>query len=343
MRFLGIALLIGFIIGATAIVENGNAGLPNGKTFINPEGLFEINKPFKLLTATCPANKATTVMEKTSSSTSVETISSEDKRCTTTVKKFSTDNSRNSTTVVTTGNRVITITSYTRTLIVETTSTSVADVEPTSDTPTVETVATTKEFPSEPTSTTLTTSFTSTRAPTKGGIFCIFVADAYNFGNDGTRYAKYLIGNMSDYFFKSTVGSKAGITKYGYVSTFSVHVALNELKDSHEEFTKVIDTAPDEDIAEPFDTAEAIEIVNRFTKLNGHANALIFISAQKDTKNLPKLEPRSKDWKRIIAVGFDGTDLNNVVDKKKGVAVSVPYNFSMADVKNVIDALLEVF
>ncbi|KAL6736482.1 hypothetical protein Aduo_006832 [Ancylostoma duodenale] len=215
---------------------------------------------------------------------------------------------------------------------------------PPTSAPTSPSTATTATEPAPETETSPTTTVTTT-APKKENITCIFVADAYNFGSDGTGYTqeKYLIGNMSEYFFKSTVKSKAGITKYGYVSTFDIRPAFNALKEKQEEFVKVIDTAPDEDIEEPFATAEAIEIINDFTKVEGKANSLIFFSAQKDTKKLPKLEPKSKDWKRIIAVGFNDTDLNNVVDKEKGVAVRVPYNFSMTDVKNVIDALLAVF
>ncbi|EYC44157.1 hypothetical protein Y032_0470g2028 [Ancylostoma ceylanicum] len=69
----------------------------------------------------------------------------------------------------------------------------------------------------------------------------------------------------------------------------------------------------------------------------------IVLLFRKDTEKLPKLQPKSKEWERIVAVGFDDTDLTNVTDKDRGVVVSIPYNFSEDDVKKVIDALLEGF
>ncbi|EYC44162.1 hypothetical protein Y032_0470g2030 [Ancylostoma ceylanicum] len=345
MQIFDIIFVIALFVGATAIVQIGNEGLPGEKAHINAKGLFQFSRPAKGLPATCPTSENTKVTEKTSNSTSVETIISEDKGCTTTVNRFSADTSRNTSSVVTSGSKIIKTTSYVRILITETNTTSVVDVEPTTDTSTTETVATTEVTPSKTTQTTLTTPSTSTTAPLRKGIACVFVADAYNFGKDIARYTqeRYLIGNMSDYFFKSTVESKAAITKYGYVKSFTIMAAINALKDMHEDFVRDIDTDPEDISTPPFNTAEAIQRINRFDRVKGRANSLIFISAQKDTENLPKLEPKSKEWKRIIAVGFDGTDLTNVIDKDRGAAVSVPYNFSEDDVKKVIDALLEGF
>ncbi|EYC44151.1 hypothetical protein Y032_0470g2028 [Ancylostoma ceylanicum] len=214
-------------------------------------------------------------------------------------------------------------------------------------TTTAEFTTTMEENATSPTAgaTTSTTVSTTTTVPPRKRIICVFVADAYNFGKNSTPYIqeRYLIGNMSDYFFKSTVEPKAGIAKYGYVKSFSVSTALSALKDRQEDFFKVIDTDPEDISALPFDTADAIKRINRFDNVKGRANSLIFISAQKDTEKLPKLQPKSKEWERIVAVGFDDTDLTNVTDKDRGVVVSIPYNFSEDDVKKVIDALLEGF
>ncbi|EPB69308.1 hypothetical protein ANCCEY_11603 [Ancylostoma ceylanicum] len=236
MQIFDIIFVIALFVGATAIVQIGNEGLPGEKAHINAKGLFQFSRPAKGLPATCPTSENTKVTEKTSNSTSVETIISEDKGCTTTVNRFSADTSRNTSSVVTSGSKIIKTTSYVRILITETNTTSVVDVEPTTDTSTTETVATTEVTPSKTTQTTLTTPSTSTT------------------GTDDKE--RYLIGNMSDYFFKSTVESKAAITKYGYVKSFTIMAAINALKDMHEDFVRDIDTDPEDISTPPFNTAE---------------------------------------------------------------------------------------
>ncbi|KHJ95420.1 hypothetical protein OESDEN_04635 [Oesophagostomum dentatum] len=63
------------------------------------------------------------------------------------------------------------------------------------------------------------------------------------------------------------------------------------------------------------------------------------MSAQVDTSTLPKLNPKSKHLKRIVAVGFNETDLAGVVSDR-GVAVKVPILFKPDDTENVLNAIL---
>ncbi|RCN44730.1 hypothetical protein ANCCAN_09245 [Ancylostoma caninum] len=160
---------------------------------MSAEEVFQLSKPGEGAAATCPANEIKTSTERTSNSTSVEIITSEDSRCTTTVKKFSADMSRNTSSVVTSGNRIITTTSHIRTLITETTSTSVIDMEPTTVTPTIETMEPCYEETTQTktlSTTPSTSSTTGTREPTKSGSHCLFAVDLLNFGNDSDAYEK---------------------------------------------------------------------------------------------------------------------------------------------------------
>ncbi|RCN29349.1 hypothetical protein ANCCAN_24894 [Ancylostoma caninum] len=87
----------------------------------------------------------------------------------------------------------------------------------------------------------------------------------------------------------------------------------------------------------------AIEIINKVVKTNDtRVNSLIFISAQQDTSDLPHFKPKDC-LKKVIAVGFNGTDLGKVVENVTGEAISISYNFSEHDARNVIDALLKEF
>ncbi|KAK6045425.1 hypothetical protein COOONC_17070 [Cooperia oncophora] len=59
-----------------------------------------------------------------------------------------------------------------------------------------------------------------------------------------------------------------------------------------------------------------------------------------DTNGLPELTPTLAPGETtIVAVGFDATDLTGIV-KQKGIAVSVPYAFTVDDVQNVVHAVL---
>ncbi|KAK6009712.1 hypothetical protein OSTOST_25338 [Ostertagia ostertagi] len=59
-----------------------------------------------------------------------------------------------------------------------------------------------------------------------------------------------------------------------------------------------------------------------------------------DTSDLPVLKPQKMDSDAtIVAVGFNSTNLEKIVDQK-GRAVKVPFAFTSEDVQNVVKAVL---
>ncbi|KAL6736483.1 hypothetical protein Aduo_006833 [Ancylostoma duodenale] len=201
------------------------------------------------------------------------------------------------------------------------------------------------------TPTTLPTSMTTTAEPTKThNAHCVIVVDLYNFGKDESKYnqEKQFVKKLGASFFNSSGNLTAGLAIYGYVSMLPINLipALNSMTSSPESFNKELDKEIWlRDTDEPSDTTEAIQEINDFKKVKGRANCLIFISAHSilriNTEGLPPLDP-PQDWERIVAVGFNGTDLSKVAVPPRGKAVSVPYSFAAENVEDVVDGVFEV-
>ncbi|VDO21706.1 unnamed protein product [Haemonchus placei] len=85
-------------------------------------------------------------------------------------------------------------------------------------------------------------------------------------------------------------------------------------------------------------TGDAINSINDYKGMS-EVNCLIFFSALMDTAGLPELTPTLAPNAKIVAVGFNGTDLMGIV-RTNGTALSVPYAFSPDDVQNVVQAVL---
>ncbi|ETN83759.1 hypothetical protein NECAME_17350 [Necator americanus] len=181
----------------------------------------------------------------------------------------------------------------------------------------------------------------------KRNIRCLFVGDLFSFGKDAYRYdrEKVFIKEVGADLYRKTENSTVGITTYGFVPVQPLNLipALNGMKQDNEDFAKHVKLQTRLRDAETASTTrEAINEINDFKHVRGRANCLIFFSAQNNTKDLPPLKP-PKDWKRIVAVGFDDTNLTNVVEPPRGVAVSVPYWFKKENVEEVVEAVLEAF
>ncbi|EPB66344.1 hypothetical protein ANCCEY_14565 [Ancylostoma ceylanicum] len=111
------------------------------------------------------------------------------------------------------------------------------------------------------------------------------------------------------------MSSTVGLWAYGHtLTTTSPDAALNFMMDEYDDFMDKLVELEYEEIDEPLSTAE------------------------QDTKTLPQLNPQNMHLKRIVAVGFNGTDLTKVVPPG-GVAVSVKYDYADEDVENVMDAI----
>ncbi|KHJ76177.1 hypothetical protein OESDEN_24203 [Oesophagostomum dentatum] len=90
--------------------------------------------------------------------------------------------------------------------------------------------------------------------------------------------------------------------------------------------------------SDPMTTEKAIQVINNLSSIDTRINCLVFFSAQKNTQQLPLINPINKGITRIVAVGYDSTDLTKVVGTR-GVAVSVPYYWKESDVENVVKAI----
>ncbi|RCN49340.1 hypothetical protein ANCCAN_04591 [Ancylostoma caninum] len=182
--------------------------------------------------------------------------------------------------------------------------------------------------------------------PIKDNVNCLVVADLYNFGKNETRYAqeRRLIKFVASRFFERTDVSTMGIATYGYVPELPINLnkALDRMAVSYDEFAKNLE--PNTQLRstnEHSNTAQALYEINVFKQLKGRANCLVFISAQQNTKHVPRLF--IPWWNRIVVVGFDNTDVTEVIRLTPSVSVQVPYKFRSKNVHEVVDKILEAF
>ncbi|CAJ0598552.1 unnamed protein product [Cylicocyclus nassatus] len=162
--------------------------------------------------------------------------------------------------------------------------------------------------------------------PVKEGIHCLIVGDMNSFNDFPRKYSKEkdFINDVGEEFYNKTNNSSLGVVTYGSSKLPILH-ALNSMKKNFDTFSKAAALEMRARQAETSSSAEeAINRINGLKNLRNRANCLVFVSATNDTTRLPPLEP-DKDWKRIVAVGFDGADLSKVVTPPRGVAVTVPY------------------
>ncbi|KIH53741.1 hypothetical protein ANCDUO_16120 [Ancylostoma duodenale] len=171
---------------------------------------------------------------------------------------------------------------------------------------------------------------------------CLFVYDLYNFGDNVEAYdteQQFVADIGEDFFDSSTMSSTAGLWAYGHtLSTTSPDAALNSMMADYDDFMSKLVELEYEEVDEPLSTADAIERINETYDNRRRANCLVFFSAQQNTEVLPQLDPQNMNLKRIVAVGFNSTDLKKVVPPG-GVAVSVRYDYVDEDVENVMDAI----
>ncbi|KHJ90614.1 hypothetical protein OESDEN_09541 [Oesophagostomum dentatum] len=146
---------------------------------------------------------------------------------------------------------------------------------------------------------------------------CLFIGDLYNFGKDADKYVDEteLIQVVGYDFFTSTEAiASAGLWAYGY-TTFPKSPDLSRVN------------------------ATAIEVINNLPGTETRINCVVLFSAQNNTQTLPALNPQNKEIKRIVAVGYDSTDLTKVVGGR-GVAVSVPFYWKDSHAQTILNAIL---
>ncbi|RCN37082.1 hypothetical protein ANCCAN_17012, partial [Ancylostoma caninum] len=181
-------------------------------------------------------------------------------------------------------------------------------------------------------------------APTK--LKCLAVADFYNFELSGEPHTAELrfINDAAERLFPNKDFESIGIWIYGHARRcLSIDESLNKMYTDLRDFQ---DDLWDNDVVKvekALNTSDAIRVINRLEDPKRRANCLIFFSAQHDTSTLPQLEPNpSKSaFQRIVAIGFNETDLRHIVVPPRGVALSIPVQYMRWDLEAVVNAILK--
>ncbi|CAJ0604959.1 unnamed protein product [Cylicocyclus nassatus] len=169
---------------------------------------------------------------------------------------------------------------------------------------------------------------------------CLFVGDLYNFGNNANFYldeAQFIGEFAYDLFLDKRTVPSGALWAYGY-SNFSQTPDLEKMYTNYTAFLKDLKNMKYFPVQDPMNTACAIEVINNLPKDDERVNCIVFISAENST-TLPKLDPQNEEIKRIVGIGFAGTNLSSVVGQK-GVALTVPYYYLDEDLRDVHEAIL---
>ncbi|RCN51838.1 hypothetical protein ANCCAN_01926 [Ancylostoma caninum] len=177
-------------------------------------------------------------------------------------------------------------------------------------------------------------------SPNPNGLHCLFVGDLYNFGTRTENYDKEaaLFGDIGYDFFEESSISRIGLWAYGHTN-YPKKPDLSNMNSNFEDFYSDLNNMEFQNTKDPMNTETAIRVINGLQDDGSIVNCLVFFSARQDTQSLPKLDPQNKKFKRIVAVGYNNTDLSGVVGSR-GVAVSVPYHYLDGDVATVLDAIM---
>ncbi|VDM65722.1 unnamed protein product, partial [Strongylus vulgaris] len=167
---------------------------------------------------------------------------------------------------------------------------------------------------------------------------CLFIGDLYNYGTNKDAYdnEREFISTLGFDYFKEQP-YKAGFWAYGYTK-YPESPNLDKMFADYREFDEELKNMEYSQNSDPLSTLRVIKVINSLKVNVNQMNCLVLFAAPNNTQSLPVLDPHS-NIKRIVAVGFNSADLTDVAGKR-GVAVSVPYNYVEEDVKNVLDAIM---
>ncbi|RCN37081.1 hypothetical protein ANCCAN_17011, partial [Ancylostoma caninum] len=153
-----------------------------------------------------------------------------------------------------------------------------------------------------------------------------------------------LINDAAERLFPNEAFDSIGIWIYGHARRcLSIDESLNKMYTDLRDFE---DDLWDNDVIEvekALNTSDAIKVINELEDPKRRANCLIFFSAQQDTSTLPRLDPNPSRsaFQRIVAIGFNETDLQHIVVPPRGVALSIPLYYMGRDLEAVVNAILK--
>ncbi|KAK6739140.1 hypothetical protein RB195_020919 [Necator americanus] len=181
----------------------------------------------------------------------------------------------------------------------------------------------------------------TTELPHREQPHCLFVGDLYNFGSNNEAYDEEgnLIADIGYSLLEQSPTSTIGFWAYGHTKIpKSPITALDRMSQKYVDFVHALEEMEYVQVEDPLSTSQAIEVINKADDKSNRANCLIFFSAQPDSENLPRLDPKNMNIDRIVAIGFNSTDLSYIT-AKNAVALSIPYEYNSAHVDAVIKAI----
>ncbi|KHJ79130.1 hypothetical protein OESDEN_21232 [Oesophagostomum dentatum] len=171
---------------------------------------------------------------------------------------------------------------------------------------------------------------------------CLFVCDFYNYGNNSEAlyYETELLGIIGYDVFAKVTRSSVGLWAYGYTDfPKTVNSSLEKTVENYGEYEKQLRKIRYVPLPDPLSTQGAIEAINEMEDSEKVLNCLVFLTAQINTKSLPKLNPRNKEMEKIVVVGLNGTSPKNILPEN-GAMATVPYYFTEKDINNVVNLII---
>ncbi|WKY14740.1 hypothetical protein Q1695_000342 [Nippostrongylus brasiliensis] len=174
---------------------------------------------------------------------------------------------------------------------------------------------------------------------------CIFVGDLGNLGVQTDSYdeEKDFIVRVASAVYGNQPTFCAGASFYGYTTLLNKNTVKNSLTCHATDFASSVSTAsPDPSFSPAETTTEAVQFLNGATStLSAVYNCLVFFTAQQDLagSDVPTIDDTL--YKRLVVVGYNGTDAKSLVSSSStvGSSISVPYTFTDDDVSRVVNAV----
>ncbi|CAJ0604961.1 unnamed protein product [Cylicocyclus nassatus] len=182
---------------------------------------------------------------------------------------------------------------------------------------------------------------TSGTTPTpKRRLNCMFIGDVFNYGSNTEGYdmeLELLSQVAYDVFALPTLNTQLALWAYGYTNyPKNILDALNKMAKNGSEFDQLLMKIDYANVSDVINTERAIKAINEMVEEK--LNCLVFFTAQSDTADLPKLNPKNEGIESLVAVGLRGTDPQSIVPAG-GKVISVPYYYKDDDVKKIVNAI----
>ncbi|VDK78411.1 unnamed protein product [Cylicostephanus goldi] len=154
----------------------------------------------------------------------------------------------------------------------------------------------------------------------------MFIGDVFNYGSDTEGYdmeLELLSRVAYDVFALPTLNTQIALWAYGYTNyPRNILDALNKMTKNYDEFDQLLLRMDYANVSDVINTERAIEVINEMVEEK--LNCMVFFSAQSDTADLPRLEPKNEGIETLVAVGLKGEPIIEQKKIKKGFSLLEP-------------------